>query len=77
VSIENEVASVMPYKFEEKEDENSVKSRGIEKKKLPEKLRQFIESQLLAVLITQNGISPYVSLVFLSRMRSSRTFFFN
>lgn len=51
----------MSYKLEEKEDENPVKSRGLEKKKLPEKLRQFIESQPFAVLITQKGIAPYVS----------------
>jgi len=34
VSIKDKVASVMPHKFEEKEDENPVKSRGLEKKKI-------------------------------------------
>jgi len=61
--MRDEVASVVHYKLEEKEDENPVKSIGFEKKQLLEQLKQFFESQPLAVLATQNTNAPYVSLV--------------
>ena len=61
--MRDEVASVIPHKLEEKEDESPLESIGLEKDKLLEQLRQFFESQPLAVLATQNGIAPYVSLV--------------
>jgi nitroimidazol reductase NimA-like FMN-containing flavoprotein (pyridoxamine 5'-phosphate oxidase superfamily) len=61
--MRDEVASVIPHRLEEKEDEKPVESIGIEKEKLFEQLRIFFESQPLAVLATQNGIAPYVSLV--------------
>lgn len=55
--MRDEVASVIPHKLEEKADEYPVESIGIEKDKLLEQLRQFFESQPLAVLATQNGIA--------------------
>jgi nitroimidazol reductase NimA-like FMN-containing flavoprotein (pyridoxamine 5'-phosphate oxidase superfamily) len=61
--MRDEVASVIPHKLEENEDESPVESIGVEKEKLLEQLRAFFESQPLAVLATQNGIAPYVSLV--------------
>jgi len=75
--MRDEVASVIPHKLEEKADECPVESIGIEKDKLLEQLRQFFESQPLAVLATQNGIAPYVNLVaFASNEQSLRIFFF-
>jgi heme iron utilization protein len=61
--MRDEVASVIPHKLEEKEDESPVESIGVEKEKLLEQLKTFFESQPLAVLATQKGIAPYVSLV--------------
>lgn len=61
--MRDEVASVIPHKLEEKEDESPLESIGPGKDKLLEQLGRFFEAQPLAVLATQNGIAPYVSLV--------------
>ncbi|AKB29856.1 hypothetical protein MSSIT_3137 [Methanosarcina siciliae T4/M] len=61
--MKDEIASAIPQELKEKEGETPVEKTGLEKKELLEQLRAFFESQLLAVLATQNGTAPYVSLV--------------
>lgn len=61
--MKDEIASVIPQDLEEKEEETPVEKIGLEKKELLEQLKEFFESQPLAVLATQNGTAPYVSLV--------------
>ncbi|AKB17796.1 MULTISPECIES: pyridoxamine 5'-phosphate oxidase family protein [unclassified Methanosarcina] len=61
--MKDEIASVIPQELEEKAGDPSVEKIGFEKKELLEQLNEFFESQPLAVLATQNGTAPYVSLV--------------
>ena len=61
--MKDEIASVIPQELEEKTGKPPVEKIGLEKKELLEQLNEFFESQPLAVLATQNGTAPYVSLV--------------
>lgn len=62
--MRDEVASVISHKLKEKKDESSQESIWLlEKEKMLEHLKEFFESQPLAVLATQSEIAPYVSLV--------------
>jgi len=61
--MKDEIASVIPQELEEKAGETPVEKIGLEKKEMLEELNKFFKSQPLAVLATQNGTAPYVSLV--------------
>jgi nitroimidazol reductase NimA-like FMN-containing flavoprotein (pyridoxamine 5'-phosphate oxidase superfamily) len=74
--MRDEVASVIHHKLEEKENESPLEGVVFEKEKLLEQLKQFFESQPLAVLATQNTNAPYVSLVaFASNEKLTDLFF--
>ncbi|HII03021.1 TPA: pyridoxamine 5'-phosphate oxidase family protein [Methanosarcinaceae archaeon] len=61
--MKDEIASLLPHKLEVQEGEVPVESKGLEKTKLLEDLRELFGSQPLAVLATQGEGTPYVSLV--------------
>lgn len=61
--MKDEIASVIPRQLKEIAGEIPVEKIGLEKKELLEQLNSFFGSQPLAVLATQNGTAPYVSLV--------------
>lgn len=63
MSVKDEIASVILHGPEGNSGETPVEKTGLEKKEFLEHLKEFIESQPLAVLATQNGTAPYVSLV--------------
>jgi nitroimidazol reductase NimA-like FMN-containing flavoprotein (pyridoxamine 5'-phosphate oxidase superfamily) len=61
--MKDEIPSVIPHKPEESGRETSIEKIGLEKEECLGQLRRFFESQPLAVLATQNGTAPYVSLI--------------
>ncbi|MCC4769358.1 pyridoxamine 5'-phosphate oxidase family protein [Methanosarcina sp. DH2] len=63
MTVKDEIASVIPHEPEEGVGETFVEKIGLEKEECLGRLRKFFESQPLAVLATQNGTAPYLSLV--------------
>ncbi|AKB24220.1 hypothetical protein MSMTP_0751 [Methanosarcina sp. MTP4] len=61
--MKDEIASLLPHELEVRGGETLVESKGLEKTRLLEELRELFESQPLAVLATQGEGTPYVSLV--------------
>ena len=59
----DEIASLLPHKLQVQEGEVPVESKGLEKTKLLEDLRELFGTQPLAVLATQGEGTPYVSLI--------------
>jgi nitroimidazol reductase NimA-like FMN-containing flavoprotein (pyridoxamine 5'-phosphate oxidase superfamily) len=61
--MKDEIASLLPHEPGVREGKAPLESKGLEKTRLLEELRELFESQPLAVLATQGVGTPYVSLV--------------
>lgn len=61
--MKGENESVIPHGQKEENKGTSKEKTGLEKEECLRKLKTFFESQPHAVLATQNGVTPYASLV--------------